>query len=151
MPKRCWVIGNRLCMLYRFENSFSLKDINALHLLHYNWLGYYYALQAFHTEVQTRVSAICDTQAHSSRSYFYTVCKGEIWRREFQSKTILSLPHHYLYNLILCGTLCPGLVLCGLQRFASAIQSSAQVYHNQICSISYLLAGMILVEHFKYT
>lgn len=42
------------------------------------WVTIIYALQAFHTEVQTRVSAICDTQAHSSRSYFYTVCKREI-------------------------------------------------------------------------
>ncbi|KAK6143809.1 hypothetical protein DH2020_024157 [Rehmannia glutinosa] len=27
------------------------------------------------------------------------------------------------------------------KRFASAIQSSSQVYHNQVCSISYILAG----------
>lgn len=102
------------------------------------------SLQAFYTEVQTRLFAVCDLEAHFSHCYLNTLCKREIWRWEFQSTAIISLPHHHLYSLVLNGTLCFGLVLCSLQRLTSAIQSRPQVYHNQICSISYILAGRFL-------
>lgn len=89
------------------------------------------------------MSAVCDLEAHFSHCYLNALREREIWRWKLQSTTIISLPHHYLYHLILDGTLCVGLVLCSLQRVTSAIQSCSQVHYNQICSISYILAGKI--------
>ncbi|XP_052205675.1 uncharacterized protein LOC127810312 [Diospyros lotus] len=57
------------------------------------------------------------------------------------------LDQSYLYLTIIytisyfIGPLCTGLVLCSLQRFASAIQSSSKVHNNQVRCFPDLLAG----------
>ncbi|KAI8024206.1 Guanosine nucleotide diphosphate dissociation inhibitor [Camellia lanceoleosa] len=53
----------------------------------------------------------------------------------------IPLSHHHLYSIVLSGALFVGLVLYGVQRFASAIQSSSKVYHNQVHCFLDLLAG----------
>lgn len=79
------------------------------------------AMQALHSKVQTGMFAVCDSQAHISARYNHTLCKRKIWGWKFQSKAIISLPHNYIYHLILNGTLCLGFVLCGMQRSAPSI------------------------------
>lgn len=100
-------------------------------------------VQAFYTEMQTRLFAVCDTEAHLSGSHSNTLCKREISWWEFQSWSVISLSHHYLHVVVLNGTLCIGLILCSMQRFASAIQSSSKVHHYQVCCFLDLLAGRI--------
>lgn len=89
-----------------------------------------YFEQTFYTEVQARLSAICHSEAHLSRSYICILCQGKIWRWKFQSKRSISLCYNYLYSFILYGTICIGLVLCGMQGSTSAIQSRSKVYND---------------------
>lgn len=98
-------------------------------------------MQAFYTQVQARLFAVCYTETCISCRYAHTLLTREICRWKFQSKSVVPVSHYYLYNLIHDGSLCFGNILCVLQRSASAFQSSSEVYYNQICHFPHLLAG----------
>jgi len=109
--------GRSWCCCGKFEwtNSETVMDSDDL------LLSSYTSRWAFYTKMQTRLLAVCDSQAYFGCYHLHTLRERKIQGWKLQCQPILSVHNYHIYNLILDGIICPRIVLCGMQGSTSAI------------------------------